>query len=94
MSSRRWLSLHGLTARKLRIVDILAPTFIPQIPKHVPILNKRVLSRVFDDVLPISHVSARKDLMHVINPEAVDLEGYIERLTAAIETFQQCAYTF
>ena len=81
--------MHGLTAKKLRIVDVLAPTFIPQIPKHVPILNKKVLSRVFDDVLPISHVSAKNDLMHVINPEAVDLLGYIERVREAIETFHK-----
>ena len=50
MSSRRWLKFHGLAALKLRIVDVLARTFIPQLPKYVPILNRNVLSKVFNEV--------------------------------------------
>ena len=50
VSSKKWLSKHGLAAKKLTIVDAMAPTFIPHEPKYVPILDKHVLSKVFDDV--------------------------------------------
>ena len=50
MSSAKWLSIHGLAARKLTILDALAPTFIPHHPKYVRILGKKVESKVFDDV--------------------------------------------
>ena len=50
MSSKKWLSKHGLAAKKLTILDALAPTFIPHKGTYVPILNKQVMSKVFDDV--------------------------------------------
>ena len=50
MSSKKWLAIHGLATNKLTILDALAPTFIPHKPKFIPILNKHVLSKVFDDV--------------------------------------------
>ena len=46
----RWLKKHGLVARKLTILDALAPTIIPHSTKYVPILDKHVLSKVFDQV--------------------------------------------
>jgi len=46
----RWLRKHGLVARKLTILDALAPTVIPHSTKYVPILDKHVLSKVFDQV--------------------------------------------
>lgn len=46
----RWLKKHGLVARKLTILDALAPTVIPHSTKYVPILDKHVLSKVFDQV--------------------------------------------
>lgn len=49
-SSKIWLSKHGLVAKKLTILDALAPTFIPRRAKYVPILDRHVLSKVFDDV--------------------------------------------
>ncbi len=49
-SSKQWLQIHGLSARKLTILDALAPTFIPHKPKYVPVIDKHVLSKVFDDV--------------------------------------------
>ena len=50
MSSKKWLSIHGLAAKKLTILDALAPTMIPHKPKYVPIIDKHVLSKVFDEV--------------------------------------------
>ena len=49
-SSKQWLDYHGLAAKKLTILDALSPTFIPHKPKYIPILDKHVLSKVFDDV--------------------------------------------
>ena len=40
-------------------------------------------------MLPISHVDEKSKVMHVINPEAVDLEGYIERVTNAIAVYHE-----
>lgn len=45
-----WLKKEGLVARKLTILDALAPTMIPHSTKYVPILDKHVLSKVFDQV--------------------------------------------
>jgi hypothetical protein len=56
MSSRKWLAKHGLAARKLTILDALSPTFIPHQPKYVPIINKHVMSKVFDDVSQVFRV--------------------------------------
>lgn len=50
----RWLKKHGLVARKLTILDALAPTMIPHSTKYVPILDKHVLSKVFDQVSTVS----------------------------------------
>jgi hypothetical protein len=44
-SSKIWLSKHGLVAKKLTILDALAPTFIPRKAKYVPILDRHVLSK-------------------------------------------------
>jgi hypothetical protein len=50
LSSKKWLAKHGLAAKKLTIIDLLAPTFISHEPRFVPALNKEVLSKVFDEV--------------------------------------------
>jgi hypothetical protein len=50
LSSKKWLAKHGLAAKKLTIIDLLAPTFISHEPRYVPALNKEVLSKVFDEV--------------------------------------------
>ena len=50
MSSKKWLASNSLAAKKLTIIDLVAPTFICHKPKYVPSINKTVLSKVFDDV--------------------------------------------
>ena len=56
-SSKQWLDYHGLAAKRLTILDALSPTFIPHKPKYIPILDKHVLSKVFDDVSLYQYVS-------------------------------------
>ncbi|CAH1777455.1 unnamed protein product [Owenia fusiformis] len=90
MSSKKWLGTHGLVARKLTILDALAPTIIPHTPKYVPILDKHVLSKVFDDIMPIAHASTSdKRKIKLVNPNAVDLEGYEERLQGALKSYKK-----
>ncbi|VDH98103.1 Hypothetical predicted protein [Mytilus galloprovincialis] len=88
-SSKIWLSKHGLVAKKLTILDALAPTFIPRRAKYVPILDRHVLSKVFDDILPMAHVSSRKPHVTLINPSAVDLHGYEQKVHKAIVSYHK-----
>ena len=88
-SSKIWLSKHGLVAKKLTILDALAPTFIPRKAKYVPILDRHVLSKVFDDILPMAHVSSKKPYMTLVNPTAVDLPAYEKKLDKAIQSYHK-----
>lgn len=49
-SSAFWLKTHGLVARRLTIMDALAPTAVPHGTKYIPVLDKHVVSKVFDEV--------------------------------------------
>jgi len=51
MSSKTWLQIHGLVAKKLTITDALAGTMVSHSSTYVPILNKNVVSKVFDEVM-------------------------------------------
>ncbi|CAH1267973.1 VWA3A [Branchiostoma lanceolatum] len=88
MSSKKWLKKHGLVAKKLTIMDALAPTVIPHKAKYVPILDKHVVSKVFDESLPIAHASSSGKL-RLVNPQAVDLVGYEERLQKAVDSYKR-----
>lgn len=75
----RWLGKHGLTARKLTLMDALGPTAIPHNPKHVSVLDKSVSARVFQGILPFAHV-AGNGYVTLINPRGVNLRGYESQL--------------
>lgn len=51
-----WLSKNGLVARKLTILDALSPTMVSHKTKYVPILDKHVVAKVFDEVKKSLHV--------------------------------------
>ncbi|CAI5772132.1 DUF4537 domain-containing protein [Podarcis lilfordi] len=87
--SAKWLKTHGLVARRLTIMDALAPTAVPRTTKYIPILDKHVVSRVFDDVLPFAHVSNNKKYVTLINPQAVDLDAYKKKLQEAIKVYER-----
>ncbi|XP_076807901.1 von Willebrand factor A domain-containing protein 3B-like isoform X2 [Clavelina lepadiformis] len=85
-----WLKKNGLVPRKLSIMDILTPTAVKVTPKYIPVLDSHVVSKVFDEVLPIAHVSPRsRREVRLVNPAAVDLPGYDNRLRAAIDEYHQ-----
>lgn len=50
MSPENWLKTHGLVAKKLTIMDALSLTAVPHTPTYIPILDKYVVSKVFDEV--------------------------------------------
>ncbi|XP_059179164.1 von Willebrand factor A domain-containing protein 3B-like isoform X2 [Physella acuta] len=87
-SSKQWLSKHGLIAQRLTILDALASTFVPHKPKYVSIIDKHVMSKVFDEIFPIAHVS-RKQEIKLVNPNGVDLVMYEKKLTEAIEKYRK-----
>ncbi|XP_058885475.1 von Willebrand factor A domain-containing protein 3B-like isoform X2 [Acipenser ruthenus] len=88
MSSARWLQTNGLVARRLTIMDALAPTAVPQTAKYIPILDKHVCSKVFDEILPLAYVSNSKKRITLVNPQAVNLEVYKEKLKQALKSYE------
>ncbi|XP_074991291.1 von Willebrand factor A domain-containing protein 3B [Calonectris borealis] len=89
ISSALWLKTHGLVARRLTIMDALAPTAVPHDTKYIPVLDKHVVSKVFDEMLPLAHVSNVKKRITLINPQAVNLDAYKEKLEQAIKSYER-----
>lgn len=89
ISSSRWLRTHGLVARRLTIMDALAPTTVPHSSKYISVLDKHVVSKVFDEIFPLAHVSGNKKLITLINPQAVNLSEYKEKLEQAIKSSER-----
>ncbi|XP_043927748.1 von Willebrand factor A domain-containing protein 3B [Protopterus annectens] len=89
MSSARWLKNHSLVAKRLTIMDALAPTAVAQTATYVPILDKHVVSKVFDEILPLAHVGKSKKQITLINPLAVDLLSYQRRLQRVIKGYER-----
>ncbi|NWU66865.1 VWA3B protein, partial [Pterocles burchelli] len=92
LSSALWLKIHGLVARRLTIMDALAPTAVPHGTKYIPVLDKHVVSKVFDEILPLAHVSNDKKQITLINPQAVNLDAYKEKLEQAIKSYERQVY--
>ncbi|XP_032297482.1 von Willebrand factor A domain-containing protein 3B isoform X2 [Coturnix japonica] len=89
ISSALWLKTHGLIARRLTIMDALAPTAVPHSTKYIPVLDKHVLSKVFDEILSLAHLSSDKKRITLINPQAVNLDAYKEKLEQAIKSYER-----
>ncbi|KAJ8407275.1 hypothetical protein AAFF_G00278490 [Aldrovandia affinis] len=89
MTSACWLRTNSLVARRLTIIDALAPTAIPQSAKFIPILEKHIYSKVFDGVLPLAHVSSSTGRLTLVNPLAVNLEEYKTRVQGALRDYHR-----
>ncbi|NXM22800.1 VWA3B protein, partial [Ploceus nigricollis] len=89
VSSALWLKTHGLAARRLTIMDALAPTAVLHSTKYIPVLDKHVVSKVFDKMLPLAHVSSDKKGIALINPWAVNLDAYKKKLEHAIKSYER-----
>ncbi|NXM45392.1 VWA3B protein, partial [Gymnorhina tibicen] len=93
ISSALWLKTHGLAARRLTIMDVLGPTTVPHSTKYIPVLDKHVVSKVFDKMLPLACVSNEKKEISLINPQAVNLDAYKEKLEQAIKSYERQVYS-
>ncbi|XP_071510905.1 von Willebrand factor A domain-containing protein 3B-like [Diadema antillarum] len=89
VSSKRWLKKNGLVAKKLTIYDALGGTMVKQKAKYVPILDKYVISQVFNEVMPLAHVTGHKQEINLINPGAVDLKAYEDKVKAALNLYRR-----
>ncbi|XP_077605470.1 von Willebrand factor A domain-containing protein 3B [Crocuta crocuta] len=89
MSSENWLKTHGLVAKKLTIMDALSLTAVPHTPTYVPILDKYVVSKVFDEVFPLAHVCNDTNKMTLINPQGVKLNIYKQNVEQAIKSYEK-----
>lgn len=84
----RWLEKNSLSALKLTLMDALGPSAIPHTAKDVPILNKKVTSKVFNSAFPLAHV-ANGNKVTLINPNGVDLKSYEEKLKHQVNVYQE-----
>nr|XP_048286275.1 von Willebrand factor A domain-containing protein 3B isoform X2 [Myodes glareolus] len=89
MSSENWLQTHSLVAKKLTIMDALAGTAVPHNATYVPILNKHVASKVFDEMSPLAHVCNDTNKMILINPQGVKLNIYKQNVEQAIKSYEK-----
>ncbi|XP_034287246.2 von Willebrand factor A domain-containing protein 3B isoform X2 [Pantherophis guttatus] len=87
--SAQWLKIHGLAAKRLTIMDALSPTAVSRTTTYVPILDKHVVSKVFDDIFPFAHVSSDKKCVTLLNPQAVDLDAYRKKVQEAIKVYER-----
>ncbi|XP_043323794.1 von Willebrand factor A domain-containing protein 3B isoform X4 [Cervus canadensis] len=89
MSSASWLKIHGLAAKKLTIMDALSMAAIPHSSTYVPVLDKHVVSKVFDEVFPLAHVCNDTNKMTLINPQGVKLNIYKQKVEQAIKSYEK-----
>ncbi|XP_003799336.1 von Willebrand factor A domain-containing protein 3B [Otolemur garnettii] len=88
-SSENWLKTYGLVARKLTIMDALSVASVPHTSTYIPILDKHVVSKVFDEVFPLAHVSSDTNNMMLINPKGIKLSVYKRKVEQAIKSYEK-----
>uniref|UniRef100_A0A2K6G3Z6 von Willebrand factor A domain containing 3B n=1 Tax=Propithecus coquereli TaxID=379532 RepID=A0A2K6G3Z6_PROCO len=89
ISSENWLKTYGLVAKKLTIMDALSVTAVPHSPTYIPVLDKHVVSKVFDEVFPLAHVCSDTNKMTFINPHGVKLNIYKQKVEQAIKSYEK-----
>ncbi|XP_011825065.1 PREDICTED: von Willebrand factor A domain-containing protein 3B [Mandrillus leucophaeus] len=89
VSSENWLKTYGLVAKKLTLMDALSVTAVPHSSTYVPVLDKHVTSKVFDEVFPLAHVCNDTNKMTLINPQGAKLNIYKQKVEQAIQTYEK-----
>lgn len=84
--SHRWLRKNSLSALKLTLTDALGPAAIPHTPKRVPILDRKVPSKVFETVFHLAHITSNNQVS-LVNPNGVDLKAYEEKVRHQIDIY-------
>ncbi|XP_037592865.1 von Willebrand factor A domain-containing protein 3B isoform X2 [Cebus imitator] len=89
VSSENWLKTYGLVAKKLTLMDALSVAAVPHSSTYVPVLDKHVMSKVFDEVFPVAHVCNDTNKMTLINPQGVKLNIYKQKVEQAIQSYEK-----
>ncbi|XP_017727343.1 PREDICTED: von Willebrand factor A domain-containing protein 3B isoform X2 [Rhinopithecus bieti] len=89
VSSENWLKTYGLVAKKLTLMDALSVAAVPHSSTYVPVLDKHVMSKVFDEVFPLAHVCNDTNKMTLINPQGAKLNIYKQKVEQAIQTYEK-----
>ncbi|XP_074259929.1 von Willebrand factor A domain-containing protein 3B isoform X1 [Saimiri boliviensis] len=89
VSSENWLKTYGLVAKKLTLMDALSMAAVPHSSTYVPVLDKHVMSKVFDEVFPVAHVCNDTNKMTLINPQGVKLNIYKQKVEQAIQSYEK-----
>ncbi|XP_054403204.1 von Willebrand factor A domain-containing protein 3B isoform X2 [Pongo abelii] len=89
VSSENWLKTYGLVAKKLTLMDALSVAAVPHSSTYVPVLDKHVMSKVFDEVFPLAHVCKDTNKMTLINPQGAKLNIYKQKVEQAIQSYEK-----
>ncbi|XP_063645050.1 von Willebrand factor A domain-containing protein 3B isoform X8 [Pan troglodytes] len=89
VSSENWLKTYGLVAKKLTLMDALSVAAVPHSSTYVPVLDKHVVSKVFDEVFPLAHVCNDTNKMTLINPQGAKLNIYKRKVEQAIQSYEK-----
>nr|BAH12174.1 unnamed protein product [Homo sapiens] len=89
VSSENWLKTYGLVAKKLTLMDALSVAAVPHSSTYVPVLDKHVMSKVFDEVFPLAHVCNDTNKMTLINPQGAKLNIYKRKVEQAIQSYEK-----
>ncbi|XP_006900778.1 PREDICTED: von Willebrand factor A domain-containing protein 3B-like [Elephantulus edwardii] len=89
MSSENWLKTNGLVAKKLTIMNVLSVAAVPHNAIYVPVLNKHIVSKVFDEVFPMAHTCNDTNKMKLINPQGLKLNIYKQKVEQAIKSYEK-----
>ncbi|XP_030683725.1 von Willebrand factor A domain-containing protein 3B isoform X2 [Nomascus leucogenys] len=89
VSSENWLKTYGLVAKKLTLMDALSVAAVPHSSTYVPVLDKHVMSKVFDEVFPLAHVCNDTNKMTLINPQGAKLNIYKQKVEQAIQSYEK-----
>ncbi|CAF3923286.1 unnamed protein product [Rotaria sp. Silwood2] len=89
-----YLKRNSLVVKGLTIFDVLYPTSITvKDPHHIQVIDRYVLAKVWDDILPLTYGSYVGKL-RLVNHYAVDLEKYEVQLKELITNYYQFTSNF
>ncbi|CAF0922263.1 unnamed protein product [Rotaria sordida] len=89
-----YLKKNSLVSRHLTIFDVLHPISVPvKEPHHVQVIDRYVLAKVWDDILPLTYAS-NVNKLRLVNHYAVNLEQYEIKLKDLITDYYQFTSKF
>ncbi|CAF1439450.1 unnamed protein product [Rotaria magnacalcarata] len=91
---KSYLKTNSLVAKGLTIFDVLYPVSVTvKEPQHVQVIDRYVLAKVWDDILPLTYGSY-VNKFRLVNHYAVNLEDYEMKLNSLIEDYYEFTSNF